>query len=143
MPKKDLNKPCLLTTVFDQTEAALIGALLKDAGLPFYVTEKGIGGYMKIYMGYSIYGKEFYVNESVYKDARELLDYFYSENDDYSDQDYEVSEDTIQEEEPKKEKLKFNYPKRSSIARFIVIIMILTYLLIFVLNELEDLGWFS
>lgn len=84
--RDDSSKPCLLTTVYQKNEAAMLGALLEDSGIPYFIKERGNGGYLKIYMGYTIFGEEIYVNENQYEQAKELVDLYFSHNEDILDE---------------------------------------------------------
>lgn len=70
-------EPCLLIST-DSMQARMIMALLKQAGIPFYTKNKGVGGYLSVYMGYSVYGTNIYVNKSDSLAAKELIDACFS-----------------------------------------------------------------
>lgn len=71
-------RPVFLTTASDQIEAEMLKAVLEQNQI--YVLEKdpASGGYMRVYMGFSIYGQDLYVDEVQYAAAKQLLDEFYS-----------------------------------------------------------------
>ena len=64
----------LLTTVSDFTESQMIVGLLKDEGIPVLVKDLGLGGFMKVTMGYTVFGRELYVSEADFERAAELRD---------------------------------------------------------------------
>lgn len=70
----DAIKPVKLTSVANELEANMLLSYLKDYGIACYKKDKNIGGYMNIYMGYSIFGEEIYVDEDNYELAKDLLD---------------------------------------------------------------------
>lgn len=94
--KDDSSNPCLLTTVYQKNEAAMLGALLEDSGIPYFIKEKGNGGYLKIYMGYTIFGEEIYVNENQYEQAKELVELYFSNNEDNLNDD-NLDQDNLDE----------------------------------------------
>ncbi len=63
----------LLINVGNETEANLIQSILKSHGIPSLRKYPGGGGYLKVYMGFSIQGIEIYVLESDYDKAKEIL----------------------------------------------------------------------
>ncbi len=63
-----------LTTPQNPVESEMLQDLLRQAQIPVLVQdEAGVGGYMKIYMGYSIYGETLYVHREDFARAQELL----------------------------------------------------------------------
>ena len=62
-----------LTSVNDHLEAELLQGILENHGIPSYSQDEESGGYMRIYMGYSIYGEKIYVRSSDLSAARECL----------------------------------------------------------------------
>ncbi len=64
----------LLVSTNDRVQEMMIAGLLEDAQIPFLTRENGSGGYMKIYMGFSVFGSEIYVSQQDYERAKELLD---------------------------------------------------------------------
>jgi len=67
-------EPELLISTSNQTEESMIVSLLEDANISVLVKNCGIGGYMKIYMGYSVYGSDIYVDKNDFLKAKEILD---------------------------------------------------------------------
>ncbi len=72
--EEDLLKAVKLDTASNEIEAGLIMNLLLNNQIPCYKKSKGAGGYLNIYMGYSVFGEEIYVTEKDYQRAKALLD---------------------------------------------------------------------
>lgn len=68
------GKMTLLVSTNNRVQEMMIAGLLADAQIPFLTRENGSGGYMKIYMGFSVFGSEIYVSHQDYERAKELLD---------------------------------------------------------------------
>lgn len=68
------DEPSLLTTVSGEAQAEMLRARLEGAGIPTMLIDKGAGGYLKAYMGYSNAPVDIYVQKSSLGDARALLD---------------------------------------------------------------------
>lgn len=64
----------LLRSLVDNYEMDLVSGLLEEANIPFIVKERGIGGYMKIIGGSSVFGTDIYVDKKAYEKAEEILD---------------------------------------------------------------------
>ncbi|MBQ6552814.1 MAG: DUF2007 domain-containing protein [Clostridia bacterium] len=75
----------LLTTVSDFTESQMIVGLLKDEGIPVLVKDLGLGGFMKVTMGYTVFGQELYVSEADFERAAELVKAFFDRDADGGD----------------------------------------------------------
>jgi hypothetical protein len=75
----------LLTTVSDFTESQMIVGLLKDEGIPVLVKDLGLGGFMKVTMGYTVFGRELYVSEADFECAAELVKAFFDRDADGGD----------------------------------------------------------
>lgn len=63
----------LLKTANNNFELDMIKGLLEDNEIPYLLKEKGIGSYMKIIAGSSIYGTDIYVDKSVHEKALEII----------------------------------------------------------------------
>lgn len=83
-----------LTSADTNINAELILGVLRNNNIPCYSKDPGIGGYMSIYMGYSIYGKDIYVDKEDYERARELLKTFDKADDKSQEPDTEAFQDT-------------------------------------------------
>ncbi len=64
----------LLLSVTDTVEADLIINTLKNNNIECFKKDKGTGSYMNLYMGYSIYGQEIYVNQEDYEQAKQICE---------------------------------------------------------------------
>lgn len=62
-----------LTNVQTSMEAEMLQDILQQEQIPVMIKDEGSGGYMKVYMGYSIYGETLYVSVSDYPRAREIM----------------------------------------------------------------------
>jgi hypothetical protein len=86
--------PVMLKSVGSVVEAELIANLLRNSNIPALRKSTGVGGYMNIYMGYSVFGEEIYVDENDYEKALEIL----KELDDYEEEP-ELEDDQDTEED--------------------------------------------
>lgn len=66
--------PRKLTSTDNTVNANVIKGLLEERAIPCYVKDLETGNYMNLYMGYSVFGKEIYVDEADYEDAKEVLE---------------------------------------------------------------------
>lgn len=62
-----------LANLLNPLESEMLQDLLRQEGIPVLTRDKGSGGYLKIYMGYSMYGDDLYVRQSDYARAQELI----------------------------------------------------------------------
>ena len=83
--EKEEVKLRLLTTVSSFTESQMITAMLKDDGIPVLVKDLGLGGFMKVTMGYTVFGQELYVSEADFERASELVKAFFDRDADGGD----------------------------------------------------------
>ncbi|HWT76733.1 MAG TPA: DUF2007 domain-containing protein [Mobilitalea sp.] len=112
-----------LETAANEINAALIMNLLINNNIPCYKKSKGAGGYMSIYMGYSVFGEDIYVAKKDYQKAREILD------------ELSVTEEPEDTEEDNNDyKVPF-YRKPQIIARIILIAYIATMIVVAVLSK--------
>lgn len=78
--KKDNNEETndielvLLKTVNNNVEFDITKSILEDNGIPYIIKDEGIGGYMRIISGDSIFKTDILVERTAYDDAKELLD---------------------------------------------------------------------
>ena len=80
----------------DNFEVDRIVELLKDNDIECYIMESGIGGYLAIQQGFSIYGKDIYVLEEDADKAKELINKFKDDND--CDEQIYYDEDAIKDD---------------------------------------------
>ncbi len=71
----EIIDPVAVKFASNQTEAELIMNLLRNSDIQCFSKCRESGDYMKIYMGYSVYGEDIYVDKSDYSKALELLDF--------------------------------------------------------------------
>jgi hypothetical protein len=57
----------------DGIELAMIEGLLRSAGIPYYLKNKETGSYMKVIMGYSVFGVDIYVPSNFLLKSKEIL----------------------------------------------------------------------
>lgn len=82
MKNKDDNlQLVILKTTNNDYELITIKNLLEDNNIPYILQDKGIGGYMKIIGGRSIYGTDIMVEKSSFEDAKDIINQFFAEDD--------------------------------------------------------------
>jgi hypothetical protein len=75
LPPQDLGEPVLLLTVYNTMQANMLMALLKDEQIPAYQTNRGLGGYSRVFSGRgSFTGVEIYVPAQLLAKAREVTE---------------------------------------------------------------------
>ena len=74
MEEKRLNDPVKLTSAATRVEAEMMERMLEEYGIPCFIKDLESGGYMNIYMGYSVFGSEIYVREGDLERAKSLLE---------------------------------------------------------------------
>lgn len=72
-PKLRAMNPVKLTYVSDHMEAVLLMNLLKNQGVHCYSIDSEAGNYMRLTMGYSVFGEVIYVDKEDYYWAFELI----------------------------------------------------------------------
>ena len=72
--KETKNGLVALTDLQDAIESEMLQDLLRQEQIPVMVRgDEGSGDYLKIYMGYSMFGESLYVRAADYERAKELL----------------------------------------------------------------------
>lgn len=137
------KEPCLLAANLSQLDATMIAALLADAGVPHFIKDRGIGGYMKLYMGYTVYGQDIYVGQTDYDQAKEILDFYLNTNVDELSSEQDYMTDTPDNIEESVFSHKIVPTKRGTASRIILSLMVLSIVSAMVLNYLSDTGWFD
>ena len=66
----------VLRTTNDNIELSMIKELLEQNEIPYIIREQGIGGYMRIISGNSLYGTDILVDESVFERAESIINEF-------------------------------------------------------------------
>ena len=67
------GKLVALANLQTQMEAEMVMDILQQEGIAVLTKDEGTGGYMKIYMGFSIYGETLYVYDYDYPRAKEIM----------------------------------------------------------------------
>ena len=83
-----------LTTIQSDQEFELFTGLLHMNRIPFYSIDKDTGSYMRIYMGFSVYGQDVYVMPQHYAVCSQLLAQMQGS---YSDEEVEAAWEEAQE----------------------------------------------
>lgn len=128
----DLNAPvdpCLLISVSDKIQGGLVKGLLDDAGIPFLIKDRESGGFMNVYMGFSVYGIDIYVDKSNYDRAKELIDSC-MKPDAIEEPDIVEEPDTEDDNEPLDDGANDrSFVVRKNIMRVIIFIIVLSFVL--------------
>lgn len=66
----------LLKTVSNNYELDLMKDLLDEHKIPYIIKDRGVGGYMRIISGASLYGTDILVEKSLFEKAKAILDEF-------------------------------------------------------------------
>ena len=66
-------RPVKVYSAADKVEAGMLMNLLEGNGIPSFKQGPGIGGFMEIKYGFSIYGQDIYVDEQDAERAMELI----------------------------------------------------------------------
>jgi hypothetical protein len=74
-------KPVKLVNVTNHIDAGIIMNLLLNNDIPCFKKDKFLGGYMNLYMGYSVYGEDIYVDERDYEKALDIISILTPEED--------------------------------------------------------------
>ena len=72
--KMEAMRPAKLISVENAVHAQMIAGVLEGNGIKCWIRDKESGDYMSVYMGYSVFGKDLYVDEADVKRAEELVD---------------------------------------------------------------------
>ena len=88
-PDSDIEmiNPIEIKFVANPTEAELIMNLLRENGIQCFSKCRETGGYMNIYMGYSVYGEDIYVDKADCEKALEMLCFFAAEPEPAEEED--------------------------------------------------------
>lgn len=89
-----IPEPVKIYSAPDAINGEMIINLLRNEGIKCYKKELETGNYMNIYMGYSVFGEEIYVNAMDEKAAREILKVL--EPEDQEDKEDFLDEDLYQ-----------------------------------------------
>lgn len=83
-------EPVFLTQSTDERELKMIEKLLQAEKIPFYTKDLESGEYMRIYMGFSVYGKQIYVRAKDYRNCSQMVSRMMGE---YGDDEMEAAYD--------------------------------------------------
>ena len=70
---EDGVKYAKLITAQDNSEEAVIESILRSAGIPYVIREASTEGFVRVIMGFNVYGSDFFVPEELLDDAAALL----------------------------------------------------------------------
>lgn len=83
----------------DDLEANIIADILKNSGIPCHIQDVGSGEYLNIYYGFSVYGKDIFVDKSQFDEAKALIDEINTSKADddlstdfYNEPDYDIDD---------------------------------------------------
>ncbi len=139
----DLNKieamdPVKVISVATELDAQIIMNLLLNNKIPCFKKSKGMGGYLNLYMGYSVYGEDIYVDKADCSLAMEIIDSLSNnenvdiECDNEIEKEYEIESDL--EEKQESSTIPF-YRKPQIVARIILIFMVGSVVLSYIINN--------
>lgn len=116
--------PVKVKSVANELEAELIINLLHENNIPCIKKSNGAGGYMNIYMGYSIFGEEIYVAQKDYQVAMDLLSVL------------SINNNSIEEEEKEDFYHIPFYKNPQIVARILLFVFVGTLLMTVILNNI-------
>ena len=112
-----------LLTVSNQVEAGMVEELLKNEQIACYRRDRELGSFLRVSMGYSVYGEDIYVSKDQLENAREVLkDSFLAGQEDQDEEDADREDSQVME----------SYDRRRRLAARIVVI-VLAVIMMFVL----------
>lgn len=112
-----------LLTVSNQVEAGMVEELLKNEQIACYRRDRELGSFLRVSMGYSVYGEDIYVSKDQLENAREVLkDSFLAVQEDQDEEDADREDSKVME----------SYDRRRRLAARIVVI-VLAVIMMFVL----------
>ena len=99
-PVTNPYEPVFLTESTDERELKMIEKLLEAEHIPFYTKDLESGEYMRIYMGFSVYGKQIFVRAKDYNTCTLMLSRLVGDyGDDEMDAAYDEYMQSVDEEE--------------------------------------------
>ena len=112
-----------LLTVSNQVEAGMVEELLKNEQIACYRRDRELGSFLRVSMGYSVYGEDIFVSNDQLENAKEVLkDSFLAAQDKQDEEDLDGEDSAVME----------SYGRRRRLAVRIVII-VLAVIMMFVL----------
>ena len=79
----------------DDLEANIIADILKNSNIACHIQDAGAGEYLNIYYGFTVYGKDIYVDESQADTAKALIEEFSQAEPEESPENPDDSEDIV------------------------------------------------
>ena len=130
------NEVCILATNLSQLDASMLSSLLEASGIPSFVKDRGSGGYMRVYMGYTVFGQDVYVGQIDYEKAMLIYNDYINTCSEEEAEDLllDIDENEYQTDYDTTSSMK--YMKPSTVARFIILTNLLVILAILLYNWL-------
>ncbi|MBR4944165.1 MAG: DUF2007 domain-containing protein [Peptococcaceae bacterium] len=128
------GKLVALTNLQTEMEAEMLMDILRQENISVLTKDHGTGSYMKLYMGFSIFGETLYVYESDYSRASEILLALQqgSEAAIHAEQETAFSDaddfDAYEVEQIEKREAEAGIPKKNSPVPLIAVILLLLFL---------------
>lgn len=119
------TQPIKIGSFSNAIDAGIIMELLADNQIPCYKKSQGAGGYMNIYMGYSVFGEDIYVSQKDYQRAKELISNLMPQ------------EEATEPEETNEVYTVPFYKKPKFVARIIIIASLVTAILCYILGKIS------
>ncbi len=119
-----------LLTVSNQVEAGMVEELLKNEQIACYRRDRELGSFLRVSMGYSVYGEDIFVSKDQLENAREVLkDSFLAVQEDQDGQDEEYADG-------KESDVTESYDRRRRLAARIVVIVLAAIMMLVLLLSL-------
>ncbi len=127
----------LILSTSDQIQTRMAENLLKEAGIPCFTKYEGYGGYLKVYMGTTVFGIDTYVNDEDYDRAKEIVDVFLAAPPDESQDLNGMPDDSAEEADSIDNRYAQSYHLSKTAIRIIVAIMLIALAVGFVIGMLH------
>jgi hypothetical protein len=137
LPKNEIREningsEVFLVSASDGIERAMIEGSLRTAHIPYFIKNKETGSYMRVLMGYSVFGVDFYVPSNLLLKAKEILDTNLqlqledTNTDEYAADDESELEHEVFEQPPEYENDEFLDNKNHDSMRFFGVMVFLS-----------------
>lgn len=115
----------------DELEANIIADMLKNAGIPCHIQDAGAGEYLNIYYGFTVYGKDIYVEEQNLDEAKSLIEDFKT-----STPDNDITDDISEDSDDLNAHIPWYYKKNLLVrAMFLMpVVLFVIFLIISIIN---------
>ena len=115
-----------LLTVSNQVEAGMVEELLKNEQIACYRRDRELGSFLRVSMGYSVYGEDIFVSNDQLENAKEVLkDSFLAAQDKQDEEDLDGEDSAVME----------SYGRRRRLAaRFVIIVLAVIMMFVLLLN---------